>query len=77
MEKILRGVMRYRHSTREQMVKEFQKVRDNPKVSTFFLISNCVIKILHALLYACMEKYEQKNHLLNKTLKFIQSYSRI
>lgn len=36
MEKILRGVMRYRHSTREQMVKEFQKVRDNPKVSTFF-----------------------------------------
>lgn len=33
MERILRGIMRYRHTTREQMVKEFQKVRDNPQVS--------------------------------------------
>lgn len=33
MERILRGVMRYRNTTREQMVKEFQKVRDNPQVS--------------------------------------------
>lgn len=32
MEKILRGVMRYRHTTRDQMVKEFQRVRDNPHV---------------------------------------------
>lgn len=62
MEKILRGVMRYRHTTREQMVKEFQKVRDNPKVSTFFfsLFTNCVIKILHALLYACFHTYTKK-----------------
>lgn len=33
MEKILRGVMRYRYTTRDQMVKEFQRVRDNPHVS--------------------------------------------
>jgi len=33
MERILRGIMRYRNTTREQMVKEFQKVRDNPEVS--------------------------------------------
>lgn len=34
MERILRGIMRYRNTTREQMVKEFQKVRDNPEVCT-------------------------------------------
>lgn len=33
MERILRGIMRYRNTTREQMVREFQKVRDNPEVS--------------------------------------------
>lgn len=35
MERILRGIMRYRNTTREQMVKEFQKVRDNPEVCTY------------------------------------------
>lgn len=39
MERILRGIMRYRHTTREQMVKEFQKVRDNPHVSEIDLFS--------------------------------------
>lgn len=38
MERILRGIMRYRHTTREQMVKEFQKVRDNPQVSEIDLL---------------------------------------
>lgn len=33
MERILRGIMRYRATTREQMVQEFKKVRDNPQVS--------------------------------------------
>lgn len=33
MEKILRGIMRYKNTTRAQMVKEFQQVRDNPHVS--------------------------------------------
>lgn len=32
MERILRGIMRYRNTTREQMVREFQKVRDHPEV---------------------------------------------
>ena len=32
MERILRGIMRYRHTTKAEMVKEFQKVRDNPEV---------------------------------------------
>ncbi|KAG4077403.1 hypothetical protein HA402_009804 [Bradysia odoriphaga] len=36
MERILRGIMRYRHTTREQMVKEFQKVRDNPQPKAVF-----------------------------------------
>lgn len=38
MERILRGIMRYRHTTREQMVKEFQKVRDNPQVSEIMIL---------------------------------------
>lgn len=32
MERILRGIIRYRHTTREQMVKEFKQVKDNPQV---------------------------------------------
>ncbi|XP_049286608.1 beta carbonic anhydrase 1 [Anopheles funestus] len=36
MERILRGVMRYRHTTREQMVQEFRKVRDNPQPKAVF-----------------------------------------
>ncbi|XP_055603900.1 beta carbonic anhydrase 1 [Uranotaenia lowii] len=36
MERILRGVMRYRGTTREQMVKEFQQVRDNPHPKAVF-----------------------------------------
>lgn len=36
MDRILRGVMRYRSTTREQMVKEFQKVRDNPHPKAVF-----------------------------------------
>jgi carbonic anhydrase len=32
MEKILRGIMRYRQTTRDIMVKEFKQVKDNPKV---------------------------------------------
>lgn len=41
MERILRGIMRYRHTTREQMVKEFRQVRDNPHVSMQFSFSFC------------------------------------
>lgn len=33
MERIIRGIMRYRHTTREQMVKEFVQVKNNPHVS--------------------------------------------
>lgn len=36
MEKILRGIMRYRGTTREQMVKEFQQVKDNPQPKAVF-----------------------------------------
>lgn len=36
MDRILKGVMRYRGTTREQMVKEFKHVKDNPHVSSFF-----------------------------------------
>ncbi|XP_053960040.1 beta carbonic anhydrase 1 [Anastrepha ludens] len=36
MERILRGIMRYRNTTREQMVKEFQKVRDHPEPKAVF-----------------------------------------
>lgn len=34
MDRILKGVMRYRGTTREQMVKEFKQVKDNPHVSS-------------------------------------------
>lgn len=30
MDRILRGIMRYRNTTRASMVKEFEQVRDNP-----------------------------------------------
>lgn len=33
MERIIRGIMRYRHTTREQMVQEFIKVKNDPHVS--------------------------------------------
>lgn len=33
MERILRGIMRYRVLDRASMVKQFQEVRDNPTVS--------------------------------------------
>lgn len=36
MERILRGIMRYRHTTRAEMVREFQKVRDNPEPKAVF-----------------------------------------
>ncbi|CAO1414859.1 unnamed protein product [Diamesa serratosioi] len=36
MERILRGIMRYRHTTKAEMVKEFQKVRDNPEPKAVF-----------------------------------------
>jgi len=36
MERILRGIMRYRNTTRADMVREFQKVRDNPEPKAVF-----------------------------------------
>lgn len=37
MERILRGIMRYRRTTREQMVKEFVQVKNNPQASELYL----------------------------------------
>lgn len=37
MEKILRGIMRYRVLDRASMVKQFQEVKDNPTVSGVLL----------------------------------------
>jgi len=36
MEKILRGIMKYRHTCRDDMVKQFKVVRNNPKPSAVF-----------------------------------------
>lgn len=33
MDRILRGIMKYRRTDRKTMVEQFQQVRDNPKVS--------------------------------------------
>jgi hypothetical protein len=33
MDKILRGIMRYRHNQRAHLIKEFKQIKDNPKVS--------------------------------------------
>lgn len=38
MERIIRGIMRYRHTTREQMVKEFIQVKNNPHVRNCFFL---------------------------------------
>lgn len=32
MNKILQGIMRYRHNNRAHLIGEFQRIRDNPKV---------------------------------------------
>lgn len=45
MERILRGIMRYRHTTKAEMVKEFQKVRDNPEVRNNDIVKCCFIFI--------------------------------
>ena len=42
MDRILRGIMKYRCCKKEQMVKQFVKVRDNPTVSDFV---NCAISL--------------------------------
>lgn len=34
MDRILRGIMKYRRTDRKTMVEQFQQVRDNPKVSS-------------------------------------------
>lgn len=36
MDKILRGIIRYRHTVRDEMVKEFRQVRDNPQPKAVF-----------------------------------------
>jgi hypothetical protein len=38
MDRILRGIMRYRYGSRLDMVKEFQKVRDRPEVCNLIVI---------------------------------------
>lgn len=69
MERIIRGIMRYRHTTREQMVKEFVQVKNNPHVSRpcmhskrihTFKSSNNLIEILtfsqpKAVFFTCMD----------------------
>lgn len=32
MDKLLKGIMKYRSTVKNQMVKQFEQVRDNPKV---------------------------------------------
>lgn len=43
MDRILKGVMRYRGTTREQMVKEFKQVKDNPHVSLILSTSDNIV----------------------------------
>lgn len=47
MERILRGIMRYRNTTREQMVREFQKVRDHPEVCSSLSVVIILIYIYY------------------------------
>lgn len=36
MDRILKGIMKYRHYDLKTMVKQFEQVKDNPTVSTQF-----------------------------------------
>lgn len=48
MERIIRGIMRYRITTREQMVKEFVQVKNNPHVSfeySYWMFC-CIIRVI-------------------------------
>lgn len=53
MNNLLKGIMKYRCTVRDKMVKQFEQVRDNPKVSekntifTFFS-SAMFVHTLHA-----------------------------
>lgn len=40
MDRILRGIMKYRQCHREGMVKQFEQVRDNPEVSLHYVPNN-------------------------------------
>lgn len=57
MERILRGIMRYRNTSREQMVKEFKKVKDNPQV---ILLSPCRSRHIHRqdISFSCIPVYQ-------------------
>lgn len=45
MDRILRGIMRYRVLDRASMVKQFEQVRDNPVVSKTNLNCACRLKV--------------------------------
>lgn len=64
MERILRGVMRYRNTTRAQMVKEFQKVRDHPEVRIIIISSPLAVIYIKELF-----KWHVKN---NSNFKWVQ-----
>lgn len=36
MDRILKGIIRYRNVKKEKMVKQFKEVKDNPTVSNFY-----------------------------------------
>lgn len=52
MERILRGIMRYRVLDRASMVNQFQEVRDNPVVRKCISLT---LFVVYCVLYICID----------------------
>lgn len=52
MDRILKGIMRYRGSTMKQMVEEFRQVKDNPQVGDNFVFRCKRVIIMSTLIIA-------------------------
>ncbi|KAK2712452.1 hypothetical protein QYM36_011218 [Artemia franciscana] len=44
IQKFIRGILMYRKSARKQMVEQFERIRDNPKVTAFSRVSQMLSK---------------------------------
>lgn len=52
MDRIIKGIMKYRNCRREEMVKQFQRVRDYPEVRyNFFFSKSLLITCGHISLF--------------------------
>lgn len=80
MEKILRGIMKYRHTVKDNMVKQFEVVKNNPQVSDILLIlllgkfNMPLLIFMLRLICNFIDMFESLNFTVNlhKTFEFVR-----